>query len=174
MLFRNAKIGVHYQGVVGRLIVNAKRSRFAFGVAGEIVHVDFLRIDAPNLPGVFEIAYQFTLLGVHADDRLAVPPEQTLDPLNEAILPITVRVRLSGQPFDVGPKGIIHSLEQAADRLGGTLSQPFRQGTQAAAGVFRVPFGITAGFRINQFLEILLYGGEFFLIVGRPPPARLT
>ena len=96
----DSKGGWHYDS---GLQFTSADDRFAIGVAGEVVHVDLLGISTPSLSGVFEITYQFVLIHVHADDWIAVPPKQSLDPLDEAILSITVWMRFSGQPFNIGP-----------------------------------------------------------------------
>ena len=42
------------------------------GVAGEVVHVDFFRLQTPGLTVVLEVADQFVLLRIHTGDRIAV------------------------------------------------------------------------------------------------------
>ena len=61
------------------------------GVGNEVVGVDPLGFPAPGGAGIFEIAHQFLLLGVHADHRLAGRREGRAMLLNVLELRLSVR-----------------------------------------------------------------------------------
>ncbi len=60
-----------------------------------------------------------------ADDRLPVAQEPPLQPLDEAILPITLRMDLANQTLDVGFQRIVVRFEQPSDGHGASATQPF-------------------------------------------------
>ena len=53
---------------IGEHVVNAMRNGDADRVGAEVVIVDPPRGESPPRAGVFEVAHQFTLLGVDAED----------------------------------------------------------------------------------------------------------
>ena len=69
------------------------------GVLGEVV-VEHVPVGLPPATArVLEVAYQFLLLGVHADDRQAVREIPPADPGQVAELPVPVGVVRPGQTF---------------------------------------------------------------------------
>ena len=58
--------------VLIRDIVDAIRYRATVGIAGEVIHSDFVRLLAPRLPAILEIADKLCFLSVNADDRQSV------------------------------------------------------------------------------------------------------
>ena len=60
---------------IGQQIVDAVRNSHTGGVGAEVVVVDQHRSAIPLNPGVFEVAHQFALLGIHTDHRKALTLE---------------------------------------------------------------------------------------------------
>jgi hypothetical protein len=85
-------------------VVDPIRGSPAFGIAEEVVDVDLLGLVAPHRPGVLEVADQFLLLAVDADDRQAQFRED-VDPLLDVDeLPVPIRVVWPGEPLHVDPR----------------------------------------------------------------------
>lgn len=164
----------HHIGVIRHLIVQAVGRRFPCRIAGKVVHVDLCGYEAPARPSVFEVPDQLRLLRVDTEDGLSVSAEQRLGALNKARLLITMGMRFARESFDVGPQGILHALEQTADRLCRGASQPFGERAYTASGVLRASFRVATGFRVYQVFQGVRNGGIFFFRGGRPPPGRRT
>lgn len=102
---------------VVKRIINPIGHRFAIRQTGKIVDVDRCGLFTPDLTGIAKGADEFFLFGVHTDHRLSHPGERLSLTLNVGELPISIRVRITFQPFDValGPNAMV--VQQPADRL---------------------------------------------------------
>ena len=138
------------QGLIGRRVIDAIGCGSAQGLAGKIVGIDDIGVAAIPGTGIFKPPNELRLLGVYADDRLAVALKLSLEALDKPVLLVTLRMGLADQTFDVGPERVAQRLEQAPNGGGTASPQALGQGSQATTGVSGRPFGITAGFRLNQ------------------------
>ena len=83
----------------------------------EIMHADLLGLALrPPFPSVvLEVADQFLLLRVDADDRQARLEEASPGQLDVAELAVPVRVRRAGEPLLVGPQREAEPFQEPAD-----------------------------------------------------------
>ena len=105
-------------GVV-HFVKDAVGDGFAFGFAWEVVGVDLIGLAAVARTGVLEIANKLSFFSVHTDHRLIVSDKQSFDPLNQAILIIALRVRVSDQALDIGLERKTQRSEKLGHRGGG-------------------------------------------------------
>src|SRR5512135_2513472 len=84
---------------------------------GEVV-IEHVPVGLPPATArVLEVAYQFLLLGIHADDRQSVREIPPADTGQVAELPVPVRVVRPGPTFPVGPQRVVVLVEQPGDAL---------------------------------------------------------
>src|SRR5512142_3408978 len=85
------------------------------GVLGE-VGIEHVPVGLPPAAAwVLEVAHQFLLLGVHAEDRQAVREIPPAEAGQVAELPVPVGVVCPGQTFSVGAERIVMLAEQASE-----------------------------------------------------------
>ena len=88
---------------IGRHIVDAIGNSNANGVGGEVMIVDVQGRCSPPAAGVFEVPHKLTLLGVNADDGLAVAMEAVAQIADIEELPIAFRTGIGRDLFTVDP-----------------------------------------------------------------------
>jgi hypothetical protein len=72
----------------------------------------------PTAAGVFEVADQFTFLGIDADDRQMAELEIRAEFGQVLELPVAVGAGTRGNLFIVHVQGVTHLVKQARDRIG--------------------------------------------------------
>ena len=132
------------------------------------------RLEAPDPAGIFEVADQFFLFGIHADNGQRAADKAFFLPGDALELLVTLWMRC-GKGFGVGMQCIAQLIEQSphgprADddvqppQLPCYLHQSFARPQRAPAG------GIASGTLLEQTAEDLQEAGRFFSARGRPPP----
>src|SRR5215467_9892929 len=174
-LMRSAK---HYQPPITSDIIDAIRNGHAIGVTRIIVFHYVQRLAPPVAPGLLEVANQFALLGIHADDRIASFKKLAALPRHVTHLPVPLRVLLLGQPLTIDAQNVTAVTQQAPNRIGTdsiTTAPEFL--AQFARGLARPfdPGDRIASRRVaQQFIQDLQDFRVFFSTAWRPPPARRT
>jgi hypothetical protein len=166
------------RAAVGLEVVNAVGNGDALAEGAEVVVEDLDGLAAPNLAGVLEVADQFALLGVDADDRRLLLGEAAPLPGDIAELPIALGRRLA-EALAVGMEGVAERLEQAAHGIGRNADSQTPQESadlpQAQSGPHSPPAHRIAGrVRFQQGAERVQDFGRFFSTGVRPPPSCRT
>ena len=167
-----------HRSLIAPQIVDSIGGRYAFCIRAEVVIHHRGRLETPDPAGVLEVAHQFLLLGIHADDRQALSGKAASLLVNALELKVTIRMRF-GEGLDVGVKAIAELMEKAADgawaypyvpllEFLGDLIQAFVRPHPAAS------HRITCGGVFEQIGEDLQEFGCFFSTFWRPPPLRRT
>ena len=89
----------------------------ALGVVEEVIGIDGLGFPAPDGTGIFEVAHQFLLLGIHAYHRQARSRELLALLLDVLKLRIAIRMRRASLAFTVGFQGEFPFPQQACRRV---------------------------------------------------------
>src|SRR5690242_2824256 len=157
-------------------VVDAVGDGPAIRQAGEVVVEDVPRRPPPAPAGVLEVADQFLLLAVHAEDRPAAAQELAPPPRQQPELAVPVGVLGAGQALAVGPQGVALLPQQPAD--GGAARGEAAPGQLVGQLLGRLvrPAPPADGVPGGGILEQLVQGGQdagrFFSRRGRPPPGR--
>src|SRR5450759_889521 len=159
---------------VGLSVVDAEGNPDAHGVGAEIMILDLGGGQLPFDTGVLEVANQLSLLGVHAQHRIAALFKPV--PLTGEIAELTVAVATGtgGNPLAVGAEGILHLPEKAShgiptDHDPQTLQLP-SDVLGGLTGPFQSADRIAGGFPLHQLADGIDYSGRFFSTLFRPPP----
>lgn len=114
---RNRKLGGIMRGahpdiaVIMSDVIDAIGNGFALSRVQKVVHIDLAPLLSPFLARLLKIADQFTLFGIHTDDRPTVA-QISLSPADDiAKLLVSMRRLLAGDPLMVDPQGIIALLQ---------------------------------------------------------------
>src|SRR5574341_134908 len=160
---------------VVRRVVNAVGDAHPAGIGAEVVIVHQNRRAIPFGAGVFEVADQFALLAVDADDRKALSLEASPQRANMLELLIAVGTGGGGDLLAVDPQREIHLVEQAGDRIGRhrdiDLLQDFGDLLGCLPGPLQPGDGVSGRIVLQENLDGLDYFGRFFSLRWRPPPA---
>jgi len=151
------------QGLVGGRVIDPVGRGPTLGIAGKIIGVDDIGLTAIARAGILEGTDPLGFLGVYADDRLIVATKLRLEPLDEPILLVALRMCFADQPFDIGLERIAQRLEQSTNGGRTTPTKTLGEGAQAAARVLGLALGITTGFRLNEREQIDFQARIFFL-----------
>jgi hypothetical protein len=108
----------HDGASIGEEIIDAVRYGDAGGVRAEIVIVDQARGQIPAHSGILEIADQFALLGIHADNGVATPLESVSKVAKVEELIIAIGTVIGREFLVIDPKGIAHPMEKTGDGVG--------------------------------------------------------
>ncbi|OWK43309.1 TPR repeat-containing protein [Fimbriiglobus ruber] len=158
--------------------VDAIRGGPALGVTEEVISVDLVRLVAPGLPILLEVADQLFFLGIHADDRPARFQEPPLLVGDVAELTIPIGVRWAGKPFPIRLQRVLEFVEQTPDGLGvdgmASLGQQLAQSLQAQTHPPLFRHRVAAGVIDQQGYQVSLQDRIFFSKGGRPAPGRRT
>src|SRR5262249_1899122 len=136
------------------------------------------RLAPPAAAGVLEVADQFLLLAIHAEDGPATAEEVAPPPRQQPELAIPVGGVGAGQALAVGPQRVALLAQQPAD--GGAAGREAAAGQlvgQLLGGLVRPakPVDRVAGRGVlEQFVQGRQDTGRFFSSRGRPPPGRRT
>ena len=136
--------------------------------------LDWGRLQAPHPAGIFEVADQFLLFGVDADNWQRGAHKAFFAPGDALKLLIPLLVGC-GERFGVGVQGIAQLIEQPPHgsgtdcdvqrpQLPSDLHQSFACPQRVPAG------GIAGGILLQQAGQCLQETGRFFSARGRPPP----
>jgi hypothetical protein len=103
---------------IGEQIVDAVRDGDAGGVGTEVVVVDQTGRKIPTRSGVLEVADQFALLGVDANDRQAAALEALPKITQVEELIIAIGADVGGEFLVIDAQGIAHLMEEAGYGVG--------------------------------------------------------
>ena len=161
---------------IGEQIVDAVRNGDAGGVRAEVVIVDQAGRAIPSRPGVLEVADQFALFGVDADDGQPPTLEAIAKIAEVEELIVAIGTGVGGELLVIDAQGIAHLLEQPGDGVGTDEDTEVaeRHGDLGgrAAGPLQAGDGIAGGVVFEQELDQGDDVGGFFSASGRPPPTR--
>ena len=111
--------------------------------------VDQARGQIPAHSGILEIADQFALLGIHADDGVAPTPESVSKIAKVQELIIAIGAVVGRELLVIDPQGIAHPMEKTGDSVGANDDPEVaqRQGNLfgSASGPLQPCDGITGG-----------------------------
>ena len=132
------------------------------------------RLEAPDPAGIFEVADQFFLFGIHADNGQRAAQKALFLPGDALELSIALWMRC-GKGFGVGMQCIAQLIEQSprGPRADDDVQLPQLPCDlhQSFARPQRMPAGRIAGSALlEQTAEDLQEAGRFFSTRGRPPP----
>ena len=103
---------------VGEGLVDAVRDGNADGIGPEVVIMNGPSIVIPTSALVFEVADQFALFGIDADDGQVAPPKTLAQIGNVIELEIPVGTGIGRDVLLVDAQGVIHRMQQAGNRIG--------------------------------------------------------
>jgi hypothetical protein len=166
----------HDGASMGKEIIDAVRYGDAGGVRAEIVIVDQARGQIPAHSRILEIADQFALLGIHADDGMATTLESVSKIAKVEELIIAIGTVVGREFLVIDPKGIAHPMEKTGDGLGADddpeVAQRHGNLLRGASGPLQPGDGIAGGVVFEQKLDQCDDVGDFFSAGLRPPPER--
>jgi len=137
--------------MIGLLVVDPIGDRSMFGFAAKIVRVDNIGFFAKSSARILEVAYQFRFLCIHTDHGLAMTNVHGFDPLDEAILLITLRMGIANQTLDVRLERVAKRPQKSSNGGSRRPPKPVCKRTKAAASVDSMTFGIATGILVNKF-----------------------
>ena len=103
---------------IGDGLVDAVRDGNADGIGPEVVIMNGPSIVIPTSALVFEVADQFALFGIDADDGQVAPPKTLAQIGNVIELEIPVGTGIGRDVLLVDAQGVIHRMQQAGNRIG--------------------------------------------------------
>ena len=166
----------HDGASIGEEIIDAVRYGDAGGIGAEIVIVDQARGQIPARPGILEIADQFALLGIDADDGEATTLESVSKIAEVEELIIAIGTVVGGDFLVIDPQGIAHLMEKTGDGVGADddteVAQRHGNLLRRAPGPLQPGDGIAGGVVFEQELDQCDDVGGFFSTGLRPPPER--
>jgi hypothetical protein len=170
-----------HSAAVIRRVVNAVGYAHSAGIGTEVVIVHPNWRATPFYAGVFEVANQFALLAVDADDGKALTLEAIPQRGNMLELLIPVGAGVGGDLLPIDAQRKIHLVEKARDGIGRNrnidLLKKFCDRLRCLAGPLQPGDGISGGVVLQKNLDGIDYFGRFFSTGLRPPPvlrARAT
>jgi len=108
----------HDRASVRQQIINAVRDRDAGGVGAEVVIVDQTGGQIPACAWIAEVANQFTLFGIHADDGQTMPLKPLAQIGEVEKLLIAMWAEISRNLLVIHTQGVSHRMEEAGDGIG--------------------------------------------------------
>ena len=166
----------HDGASVGEEIIDAVRYGDAGGVRAEIVIVDQAGGQIPAHSGILEIADQFALLGIHADNGVATTLESVSKIAKVEELIVAIGTMVGGEFLVIDPQGIVHPMEKTGDGVGADddteVAQRHGNLLRSASGPLQPGDGIAGGVVFEQKLDQCNDVGGFFSTGLRPPPER--
>ena len=167
-----------YRAAVIRRVVNAVGDAHAAGIGAEvvIVHPNWRAI--PFDAGVFEVANQFALLAIDADDGKALTLEAIAQRGNMLELLIPEGAGVGGDLLPIDAQREIHLVEKARDGIRRNrnvdLLKKFCDRLGRLAGPLQSGDRISGGIVLQKNLDGIDYFGRFFSTRLRPPPILRT
>jgi len=159
---------------VGEQIIDAVRDRDADGIGTEIVIIDAHGRSVPLDAIVFEIADQFSLFGIDADNGKPLALKAGTQRRDVSELLVAVRARVGGNGLAIHAEGKIHIAKQSRHGIGRDLdielSQQFSDSGRRLVGPPNAGDGIAGGVVFQQDFDGLDYFGRFFSTGLRPAP----
>ena len=147
------------RAAVGDKIVNAVGNRHAEGVGAEVGVIDQARGAVPGGTGVAEIANQFALFGIDADDGQTLALESVAQRGEVVELLVAIRTGSGGELLAIDAQRIIHLVEKAGHGVGGNrdagLLEQFRDLLRGLARPTETGDGIARGVMLQQDLDTL-------------------
>ena len=164
--------------VVGEQVVDAVGNGEAVGEGTEVVVEDLDGLLFPGGAGVLEVADEFLLLGVDADQGAVLGGATTLEGGDEFKLGVAVGRGDGGELLAVDAQGEAGGGEQAGDGAGGEGEAEGGEGAGELGGgaVSPVQVGarVSGGVVFEQSGEGSAQCRVFFSRAWRPPPGRRT
>ena len=161
---------------IGKQIVNAVGYGDAGGVGAEIVIVDQARRQVPACSRIIEIADQFALLGIDANDGMTTTLELVPQVADVEELLVAVGTVVGGEFLVIDAQRITHPMEKTGHRIGADDDTEVAQGHRHLGGRSSRPLqagdGIPGGVVFEQELDQSDEVGGFFSTGLRPPPER--
>jgi len=161
---------------IGEEIIDSVRDGDTGGVRAKIVIVDQARGQIPAHSGILEIADQFALLGIHADDGVATTQEPVSKIAEIEELIIAIGTVVGRELLVIDPQGIAHPMEETGDGVGADddteIAQRHSNLLGSASGPLQPCDGIAGGVVFEQKLDQYDDVGGFFSTDLRPPPER--
>ncbi len=166
----------HDRPSIGEQIIDTVRDGDAGGIRAEIVIVDQAGRQIPARAGIFEIADQFALFGIDADDGYAAALEAMPKITQVEELIVAIRTVVGGAFLVIDPKRIAHLMKEPGDGVGtdDDTEVTQRQGNLvgSSSGPLQPSDGIAGGVVFEQKLDQRDDVGGFFSTGLRPPPER--
>ena len=138
--------------------------------------VDQARRAIPACARVLEVADQFALFGVHADDGQALPLEPIPQIADVEELLVAIGTGVGGELFLVDAQRIAHLMQEAGDGVGADddpeVAERHGHFGGRPPGPLQSSDGIAGGVVFEQELDQGDDVGRFFSTGLRPPPAR--
>lgn len=167
----------HHKGaVILGDVVDAIRNGDADGVGAEVVVKDTAGAAFPTAAGIPEVADQFTLFCVDADDgqMTALEAASQLGEIFE--LEISIRAVAGGDLLMIDAQRIAHLIEQPRDSIGTDgdteLAKFLGYSDSRAARPAQASHGIAGSVVLQQAVQDVDYVRLFFSVGWRPPPWR--
>ena len=165
-----------HEAAVGGQVIDAVGDGDAVGEGAEVVVVDGMRGSFPSGAVVLEIADQFPLLGVDADDRQAAFGEPQALRRDMLELFVAIRTGAGRDALVIDPQPVAEVLEDAGDGPGTHLDVEGGQLLCDLLGGPARPAATGDGIAGDIVLECRFDGGDhlgrFFSTGWRPPPGR--
>ena len=131
---------------------------------------------APAGAMILEVANEFALLGIHADDGRMSPAEAMTHVGNVVELEIAVCTGFGRQRLDVDSEGVIHIVQQPSDGIrrhaDAIAAERFCDFDGCTPRPLQAGYRIASGIVVQQVLQTCNYCGRFFSVGVRPPPLR--
>src|SRR5262249_26968648 len=159
---------------VATSVVDPIRHSATLSVAGEIVSVDHVGLSTPTNARVLEVADQYRVLGVGADNGCTSTQELPPQFPNPAELAVSIGMRRAGKPLDIRLEREFELAEQTADGDVANGLQLPGQPSETHANEFALPSRISPCLGLDQAGQVYKQGGTFFSTHGRPAPGRRT
>jgi hypothetical protein len=166
----------HDGASIGEQIVDAIRYGDAGGIGAEIVIVDQARGQVPARSSILEIADQFALLGIDANDGETAALESVSKIAEVEELIIAIGTAVGGDFLVIDAEGIAHLMEETGHGVGADddIEVTQRHGNLGCRSPrpLQTGDGITGGVVFEQKLDQCDDVGGFFSTRLRPPPER--
>jgi len=159
---------------VASRVVDAVRYRPALGVLPKVVGVHLLRRARPLASRILEITNQLFLLCIDADRGAVSFLEPTSLAADVVELPVSVRMRRTGEPLHVDPRRKSQQSKQPPNGRAACFAQTLGQVTQTAANEFFPARRLATRFVLDQLLQLVAHTRVFFSMRTRPPPGKRT
>jgi hypothetical protein len=147
----------HDRPSISKQIIDTVRDGDSGGVGSEVVVIDQAGRQIPTRAGILEMADQFALLGVDANDGQATALESLPKITEVKELVIAIGTMVSGEGLVIDPERIAHFVEQTGDGVGtdDDTEVAQRQGDLicSSPGPLQPSDGITGGVVFEQELD---------------------
>lgn len=166
------------RATISEEVVNAVWDGDPDRIGGKIVIVDQNGTTIPFRSRVLEVAHEFPLFGVDADDRQGMTLILRAQGRDIVELSIAVWAGVGGERLAINAQRVVHVVKEARDRVGRDGDRSLLQKTGDLAGCSTTPLQtgnwIACSVVCQEMLDERDYFGRFFSTDFRPAPARRT